>query len=89
MLDAWIALLGVALIVWIASTTRLGKRLRARLGIPARSGRAPRKDRDYLLRVCGGDPARVARLLAAARRGEMTEAELYRRAIRLHLRDRS
>lgn len=90
MAGLWIALLGLGVALWIASTTRPGRRLLARLRLPGAPGRPPRDDVDYLLRVCDGDPSRVARLLEAARRGrpEMTEAEAYRRAIRMHLRDR-
>ena len=87
--SAWIVLICVAVIVWIASTTPTGRRWRRRLGLD-RSGRAPREDRDYLLRVCHGDAAQVERLLERERRGhpEMTEAQAYRRAIRRLLRDR-
>jgi hypothetical protein len=87
----WIAALGIAVALWIASTTRTGRRLLGRFRPSRGSGRAPREDRDYLLRVCQGDPARVARLLEEARRGrgEVSEAEAYRLAIRRHLRDRT
>jgi hypothetical protein len=75
--------------LWIASTTQHGRRLRNRLGIGRGSG-VPQDDREYLLRVCDGDRDRVARLLDLERRSqpEMTEAQAYRRAIRRHLRDR-
>ncbi len=89
--DWLVVVLGVAVIAAIVSTTPLGRRLRAALPFRAlRAGRAPRKDREYLLRVCEGDPARVERLLAEARRHdpEMSEAQAYRRAIRSYLRDR-
>ena len=87
--SAWVVLICVAFIVWIASTTPTGRRWRRRLGFD-RSGRAPRDDREYLLRVCNGDAAQVQRLLDRERRDhpEMTEAETYRRAIRRYLRDR-
>jgi len=87
--SAWIVLICVAVIVWIASTTPTGRRWRRRLGLD-RSDRAPREDRDYLLRVCDGDAARAERLLERERRDypEMTEAQAYRRAIRRLLRDR-
>jgi len=89
--NVWIALLGVAVMVWLASTTKTGARLKARFGMLDGPGRAKDEDVDFLLRVCDGDASRVARLLEEARRGrpEMTEAESYRRAIRMHLRDRS
>ena len=86
----WIAVLGVGVALWLASTTRAGRRLRARLRLPGTPGRPPHEDVEYLLRVCDGDPARVARLLEEASRGrEVSEAEAYRMAIRMHLRDRS
>lgn len=85
----WAILICVAVIVWIASTTPAGRRWRKRLGID-RSGRAPKDDREYLLRVCQGDAAQVQRLLDHERMGdpEMTEAQAYRRAIRRYLRHR-
>ncbi len=92
-MDWLIAALGIAAILAIAATTGPGRRLRSRLPLGRLSpGRAPQQDRDYLLRVCDGDPERVQRLLQAererARNPEMTEAEAYRRAIRSYLRDR-
>ncbi len=80
--------LSLMAIAAILATTRAGRRLRARLPTPLRSGRAPKQDRAYLLRVCGGDRRHVARLVADARRRDpdMTEAQAYRRAIRTHLR---
>ena len=90
-MPTWLILvLGVAAIAAIYSTTPAGRRLRARLPVAGlRTGRAPKQDREYLLRVCNGDPRRVERLLDLARshNPEMTEAEAYRRAIRSHLRD--
>ena len=87
--SAWIVLICLAFIVWVASTTPAGRRWRRRLGLD-RSGQAPKDDREYLLRVCNGDAAQVQRLLEHERRGhpEMTEAQAYRRAIRRYLRDR-
>ena len=92
-MPAWLMLvIGLAAIGAIFATLPAGRRLRARLPIAGlRLGGAPKPDREYLLRVCDGDPERVARLLAEARRAnpEMTEAQAYRRAIRAYLRDRS
>jgi uncharacterized protein HemY len=87
--SSWVVLIGVAFIVWIVSTTPTGRRWRQRLGLD-RSDRAPREDREYLLRVCHGDAAQVERLLERERRDhpELTEAQAYRRAIRRLLRDR-
>jgi hypothetical protein len=90
-LQNWIfALLAVAVIAAIYLTTPGGRRLADRLELPTprrRKQRAPSEDRDYLLRVCNQDPARVERLLAEARRHDpgMSDAEAYRKAIRAHL----
>ena len=92
-MPSWLLIvLGVAAILALVGTLPVGRRLRARLPFAAlRPGSAPKDDRDYLLRVCGGDPARVARLLDEARRPDpgMSEAQAYRRAIRAYMRDRS
>jgi hypothetical protein len=87
--STWIVVLGVVFVLWVASTTRRGRRLRAHLGFD-RGGGAPVDDREYLLRVCDGDRERVARLLDLERRDrpELSEADAYRRAIRRQLRDR-
>lgn len=82
---------GLAAMLWIFSTMPQGRRLLARLGVRTkRGGGAPRDDREYLLRVCDGDPAKVARLLELEREAwpEISEAQAYRRAIRRYLRDR-
>lgn len=87
-----VVVLGVGFVVAVLLTTTAGRRWRQRLPIPAlRSGRAPQDDRDYLLRVCDGDPARVAKLLERERQQhpELSEAGAYRRAIRRHLRAQS
>jgi hypothetical protein len=84
-----VVVLGLAFVVAVLLTTPAGRRLRQRLPIAAlRSGRAPKDDRTYLLRVCEGDRARVAELLEHEREKypELSEAEAYRRAIRRHLR---
>ena len=86
-----IVVLGVAAIGALFATTPGGRRLRARLPLASlRTGRAPKQDREYLLRVCHGDRQRVERLLDLARthNPDMSEAEAYRRAIRTHLRDK-
>lgn len=89
-MPAWlVAALGLAFVVAVLLTTPGGRRLRQRLPLAAlRAGRAPRQDREYLLRVCGGDRARVASLLEREREVDpgMSEAEAYRSAIRRHLR---
>ena len=88
----WLLILvGVGAIVALFASTRPGQRLRRRLPIRAiQQGRAPKKDRDYLLQVCRGDSAQVERLLDLERRKnpELSEAQAYRRAIRSHLRDK-
>ncbi len=81
--------LGVAIAVFL--TTPAGKNLATRLGLRlSNKGMASNEDHDYLLRVCDGDFDELGVRLKAARRSnpDMTEAEAYRRAIRLHLRDR-
>ncbi len=86
-----VVVLGLAFVVTVLLTTPAGRRLRQRLPIAAlRSGRAPKEDRDYLLRVCDGDRAQVAALLEheRERQPELSEADTYRRAIRRHLRPR-
>ena len=87
-----VVVLGLVFVIAVLLTTPAGRRLRQRLPVAAlRSGRAPKEDRDYLLRVCEGDPTRVATLLEREREGfpELSEADAYRRAIRRHLRPRS
>lgn len=92
-MPAWLVVaLGLAFVLAVLMTTPAGRRLRQRLPIAAlRAGSAPWEDREYLLRVCGGDPARVAALLERERERdpELTEAAAYRRAIRRHLRPRT
>ena len=89
-MPAWlVVVLGVAFVSAVLLTTPAGRRLRQRLPVRAlRSGSAPREDREYLLRVCEGDPARVEALLERERERDpdLTEAAAYRRAIRRHLR---
>jgi hypothetical protein len=87
-----VVVLGLAFVVAVLLTTPAGRRLRQRLPIRVlRSGRAPREDRDYLLRICDGDRTRVAEILERERerQPELSEAEAYRRAIRRHLRPQS
>ena len=87
-----VVVLGLVFVIAVLLTTPAGRRLRQRLPVAAlRSGRAPKEDRDYLLRVCEGDLTRVATLLEHEREGfpELSEADAYRRAIRRHLRPRS
>ncbi len=90
---AWlVVVLGLAFVVAVLLSTPAGRQLRQRLPIAAlRSGRAPKEDRDYLLRVCDGDRAQVAALLERERerQPELSEADTYRRAIRRHLRPQS
>jgi hypothetical protein len=78
-----------ALAIFLTMPT--GRRLASRLGLSwPGAGRAPREDREYLLRVCDGSKEAVTRMLDAerARNPEMSEAEAYRKAIRTHLRAR-
>jgi hypothetical protein len=89
-LPSWlVVVLGLGFVAAVVLTTPAGRRWRQRLPIAAlRAGRAPKEDREYLLRVCDGDPARVAALLAREQEAdpELSEAAAYRRAIRRHLR---
>ncbi len=84
-------LLVVVVAIAIFLTMPTGKRLADRLGLrlPGKGG-ASQEDRDYLLRVCNGDPNELHSRLAQARRNnpDMSEADAYRRAIRTHLRDK-
>ena len=89
-MPSWlVVVLGLGFVAAVVLTTPAGRRWRQRLPIAAlRAGRAPKEDREYLLRVCDGDPARVAALLAREQEAdpELSEAAAYRRAIRRHLR---
>lgn len=85
----------VVVIVAVAAiflTTRRGKEISAQLGLemPGKN-KVPEEDRDYLLRVCGGDVEELQRRLAATRKNnpELSEAGAYRRAIREHLKDKT
>ncbi|MEN8181650.1 MAG: hypothetical protein ABFS46_03840 [Myxococcota bacterium] len=87
--DWLVVLVGLLVLGAMLASTAAGRRLRQRLPVVAlRAGRAPKEDREYLLRVCNGDRVRVERLLEIerARRPDLTEAEAYRKAIRTHLR---
>jgi hypothetical protein len=81
------AALGIVLfLLW---TMPVGQRVAIRLGLKGFHGEgAGSEDREFLLRECGGDKARVETLLREARRDhpELTDAEVYRKAIRTHLR---
>jgi len=84
-----LVVLGLAIAVFL--TTPAGKKLAARLGLRFSSkGMASNEDHEYLLRVCNGDFDQLSARLKTARRSnpDMTEAEAYRRAIRVHLRDK-
>jgi hypothetical protein len=90
-MPTWLVLLvATAVLLLVVAGTEAGQRARRHLHLPTLKGRAPRKDREYLLRVCSGDRDRVARLLELAHQHnpDMSEAEAYRRAIRSYLRDR-
>jgi len=88
----WLAPLIVGIgVVAIFLTTDAGKKLLETLGLHSLSSSAPPKeDREFLLRVCGGDPREVARRLDVERQRNPTldTAQLYRRAIRSHMNDR-
>jgi hypothetical protein len=91
-MQSLMVLLVLVAIIAIFATTPAGKRLSVRLGLNLScKGRAPQEDHDYLLRVCNGDFTELGERLTAARRNnpEMTEAEVYRRAIRVYLQSKS
>lgn len=86
-------LIAVALsfIVFVLWTMPFGQRLAGRLGVQGfGKTQPPHEDRTFLLQACGNDPDRVARLLSGIREEhpDLTEAELYRRAIRQAMRDK-
>ncbi len=88
----WImAIVALVAAIAIFLTTPRGAEIARRSGLrlPSRDA-VPKEDRDYLLRVCGGDPTAVASMLDAARvhNPDMSEKEAYRKAIRTHLRDK-
>jgi len=89
---SWLMLvIAVVAVAAILLTTPVGQRAASALGIDGLAKNAPPKeDRDFLLRVCDGDRAEVARRLDAERgRGaELTEAQVYRRAIRTYMSSR-
>ncbi|MBW2293768.1 MAG: hypothetical protein JRG89_07605 [Deltaproteobacteria bacterium] len=81
----------LALAIAVFLTTPAGKKLAARLGLSlSNKGMASNEDHEYLLRVCDDDIDELSARLRTARRSnpDMTEAEAYRRAIRVHLRDK-
>jgi phosphatidylethanolamine-binding protein (PEBP) family uncharacterized protein len=72
-------------------TTPAGRRLINALGIRLRfGGGPPPEDHQYLLRVCGGDKSELARRLddERARQPDLSEAQLYRQAIRTYMNSR-
>jgi hypothetical protein len=87
---SWLTiLLVVGLVGWILWTMPIGQRVANRLGLVGfRRQGAPGADREFLLRACGGDRARVQEMLERARAGdrEMSDAEAHRRAIRTVMR---
>lgn len=88
-----VALLALAAAGAIFATTRPGRRLLRRLGLPepgARGTSPSREQRRMLLRACQGDRAVMERLLDAERKKfpAMSEAEITRRVLRALWRDR-
>ncbi|MBW2241689.1 MAG: hypothetical protein JRH01_06855 [Deltaproteobacteria bacterium] len=71
-------------------STSTGRSLLERLGIQPLRGRAPKDDRTFLLKACGGDGALVRERLAAERGRfpQATDAELHRKAIRRWFQER-
>jgi hypothetical protein len=76
---------------WILWTMPIGQRIATGLGLRGfRKEGAPREDRDFLLDACQGDRSRMQALLDEARAGqpEMTDAQAYRKAIRMYMRSK-
>ncbi len=90
MLRLLLVLVCLAIVAALFLTTAAGKRLGERLGLPPLQGRAPRKDREFLAEVCGGDRAAVRARLARERERfpDATDAELHRKAIRTWFREK-
>lgn len=86
------AILVAAGVIAIFLTMAPGQRLVTRLGVRRlQKGAAPAEDRAFLLDACHGDAARVAARLDAVRtrHPDWNEAQLYRRAIRTVMNERS
>ena len=84
-------LAALALLGFILWTMPVGQRLAQRLGVRGfRKQGSSREDRAFLLKACGGSQRRADELLARVRANnpEMSDAEAYRRAIRICLRDK-
>lgn len=80
-----ILLIAIVATLAIFATTQPGRELAKRIGLRDRvPGAASSEDVAYLLAACSGDRRDVARRIGAERDRypELTEAELYRRAIR-------
>ena len=90
-MDGVLAIVVLAAVFAIYATTPGGQRLLAGLGLRRFvKGAAPSEDLDYMLRACGGDRAEVERRLAAERERNdtLSEAQLYRKAIRRLMNER-
>jgi hypothetical protein len=83
--------IAVAAVTAIFLTTPAGQRMASGLRIDAlvKDG-PPKEDRDFMLRVCEGDREELNRRLDAerGRNPEMSEAQVYRRAIRTYMNSR-
>jgi hypothetical protein len=91
-MPGWLTLtIAVVAVIAIFATTTAGQRMVAGLGLDAlvKNG-APKQDREFLLRACDGDAVELERLLGAerSRNPAMTEAQVYRRAIRTYMNSR-
>jgi len=88
----WLMIIAaLAAAVAIFMTTPRGAEIARKLGLRLSfKDTAPKEDRDYLLKICGGDTRVVAAMLDAARihDPDMSEKDAYRKAIRAHLRDK-
>ncbi len=92
MIETLMVVLVGGAVVAIFVTMGPGQRLVKQLGLRRlQKGAAPDDDRAFLLQACGGDAAQVEARLEAVRvrYPDWTEAELYRRAIRAVMNERS
>ena len=92
MIEALMAVLVAGAVAAIFVTMGPGQRLVKRVGLRRlQKGAAPDEDRDYLLQACAGDATEVEARLEAVRvrYPDWSEAQLYRRAIRAVMNERS
>lgn len=91
-MPTWLMMaIAVLAVLAIFATTPAGQRISAGLGLDALSKDwPPKEDRDFLLRACSDDRAEMERRLGdeRSRNSALTEAQVYRRAIRTYMNSR-